>query len=54
MIRLLTTEQVAEALQVSEWMVRKMCRTGRLKAKNIGTARRRIYRIPASELEVAA
>ena len=53
MIRLLTTGQVAEALQVSEWMVRKMCRTKRLRAKNIGTPKRHIWRIPETELDAA-
>ena len=51
--RYYTVEQVAEALQLSPWAIRKMCRTGRLKARNVGTARRHIYRIPASELEAA-
>ena len=50
--RYLTIEQYAEAMQISPWAARRLCRMGIVKARNIGTAKRRVYRIPESEVAV--
>lgn len=44
---LLTVKQFALASGLSEWMVRKMCREGELRARKFGTS----WRISAKELE---
>lgn len=46
----LTVAQYAERMQLSPESVRRRIRQGRIRAKNIGTARRHDYRIPESEL----
>lgn len=45
-----TTDQVAEHYQTDKYQVRRWIRQGRLRAINIGTARRPTYRITATEL----
>ena len=46
---LLTTEQAAERLQVSEWTIRDWLRTGKIRGFRLGS-KRAGWRIRASEL----
>jgi excisionase family DNA binding protein len=48
--QLLTTEQVAERLQISEWTLRDWLRTGKLRGIRLGS-KRAGWRIRASEIE---
>lgn len=52
--RYVTVEYYAEQMSLSPESVRRRIRQGRIRATNIGTARRHHYRIPASELVAAA
>lgn len=47
----LTVEQVAKELQVSERTVYQYIKDGRLKATNIGTAKRGTWRINREDLD---
>lgn len=46
----LTTEQVAAHYQMPVSTIRQRIRTGRIKARNIGTTRRPIYRVHVTEV----
>lgn len=48
--RMLTVEEVAERLQVSEWTIRDWLRTGRLKGHRMG-GRKLGWRVRPSELQ---
>jgi excisionase family DNA binding protein len=48
--RLLTVEEVAERLQVSEWTIRDWLRSGRLKGSRMG-GRKLGWRIRPAELD---
>lgn len=47
----ITVAQYAAAMQLSEDAVRRHIRQKRIKARNVGTQHRHVYRIPASELD---
>lgn len=47
----LTVEQVSQQLGISKEMVRKLIRKGELKASNIGSPAKRVYRVRQTALE---
>lgn len=51
MSSMLSLQQVADRLNVSRAMVRQMCVSGRLVAVDLGSQRRRYWRVPEESLQ---